>query len=454
MKTKLYFLFASIILCLSLFLRLYKIDNRAPFDWDQNRDYQAIASIASGKLTMIGPVAKGEGGFFLGPLYYYLATPAYLLSDGSPLALPYTSVIIDILTLAAILFLLPRVWSRSGALVLAVIWTLSWYAIENSRISWNVSLVPLWTLLMFYLLSLKSSLSYLTSLSLGVVTGLSWHIHTALIPLSPLILVFFPQKIFSSVKNLALIVLGYFIAVLPLVVFDLRHAGLERNLIWQYFTAKAIVTPPWIMVVDSVISRFGKNIVAIFTGTSDLHFTWGALAILISLLSLFRRSWLARLASLFVLLNLLLVVYLRELGFPEYYLAVANLSFLILLLDWLLSFGKIGKVATLILLLIFAFNNLRVYQIDATPFSLARKAQIAQAVSELGDTVDLRFDLPLGRDSGIVPLMRLHQITLSPDAPLKVIISESVAERMFIDGELTQDLGRFGGLRVSYRVVQ
>ena len=63
MTSKLFYILAAVIISLALFLRLYKIENRAPFDWDQNRDYAAISDIAGGKPVLIGPVAKGEGGF-------------------------------------------------------------------------------------------------------------------------------------------------------------------------------------------------------------------------------------------------------------------------------------------------------------------------------------------------------------------------------------------------------
>lgn len=454
MKSKIYLGLAILILGLGLFLRLYKIENRAPFDWDQNRDYQAITSIATGKPTLIGPVAKGEGGFFLGPLYYYLATPAYLLSDGNPLSLPLTSLAIDILSLLTILVLFPKIWGRTKTLALALVWAFSWYMIESSRISWNVSLIPLWTLLMVYFLSLQARLSLIRSLGLGFLVGLSWHIHASLIPLAPLLLCFFPKKIFSPRQHILSLLLGYLLALLPLLIFDLRHAGLERSLIHQFLSAKAIVTPPWEMVIESALSRFGKNLVAIFTGTSDLHFWWGTLALLISATSILRQRRLPRLAGLLVLLNLAFVISLRELGFPEYYLTVANVGFLILLIDWCLSLANLWHLGLFTFLLFLMIANLKAYDFSATPFSLARKAELASAVKNLGDRVDLVFDLPLGRDSGIVPLLRLRGVVLDPDSPLKVIISESVAERMFIDGELTEDLGRFGGLRVSYRVVQ
>src|SRR5689334_22440473 len=137
---KWYLLISILIVALGCVLRFSGFASRAPFDWDQNRDYQAIEGIARGKTTLIGPVAKGEGGFFLGPLYYYLATPAFILMHGNPRAPPITSMVVDMLAVVAILALLPSRLGRTQSVVLAILWSCSWFAIEMSRISWNVAL--------------------------------------------------------------------------------------------------------------------------------------------------------------------------------------------------------------------------------------------------------------------------------------------------------------------------
>jgi hypothetical protein len=454
MKNKWYIFLSSLIIALALFLRLYKIENRAPFDWDQNRDYQVIAGIAKGKATLIGPVAKGEGGFFLGPLYYYLATPAYLAMDGNPLSLPITSVIFDVLAVVAILVLLPRVWGKWQALGLAFIWSLSWFAIEMSRISWNVSLIPLWSVVMIYLLSLERPFTKLESLLLGLVAGLSWHIHAALIPLAPLLLLFSFKRIISRPNTIYNVIAGYLITLLPLILFDLRHSGLERDLIKQFVTANAIVTPPWWMVFESVLARLGKNIVATLTGTSDLHLYVGMLALIFAVLAIFRGSKISKIGGGIVLLNLALVIKLRELGFPEYYLASCYLPVIIIVFDFLFHFKQLGRFISLVLIIIFTITNLHVFTLDIGPFSLKRKMEVAQAIAGVSHEVDLHFDLPMGRDSGIVPLLRLESVKISSTAPTQVVISESVAESMFIEGEIARDIGRFGGLRVATRVVQ
>src|SRR3989339_1471952 len=72
------------ILALALFLRTYRVADFLGFWFDQGRDAKVVWDIwHSGKLTLIGPTTGIEG-IFLGPFYYYLITPAYILGGGNP----------------------------------------------------------------------------------------------------------------------------------------------------------------------------------------------------------------------------------------------------------------------------------------------------------------------------------------------------------------------------------
>lgn len=284
MKHKYFYILSALIIALALFLRLYKIENRAPFDWDQNRDYAAISEIAKGNFTLIGPVAKGEGGFFLGPLYYYLVTPVFLLLNGSPIAQPYTSAFLDVMAIALVVLLLRKYFGDRPTLLLAFFWAISWFGIEASRVSWNVALLQVWVVLFIYL-SL-AQLTAITSLLFGLILGLSWHIHASLIPLSLLVALFTYKPTRYHLKNLLLISVGYLFALSPLILFDLRHSGLERHLIAQFLSASGSISVPFSKVFESVFARFGKNSIAILTAASDLHFWWGIFFGLLTLLGL------------------------------------------------------------------------------------------------------------------------------------------------------------------------
>src|SRR3989344_5186385 len=80
--------FFSVIIILiffaALFVRVYRLDDLLGFYYDQGRDALVIWKfIHEGKPFLIGPVT-GLHGIFLGPLFYYLITPLYLIGNGNP----------------------------------------------------------------------------------------------------------------------------------------------------------------------------------------------------------------------------------------------------------------------------------------------------------------------------------------------------------------------------------
>jgi hypothetical protein len=452
MKNWLYLSLSVAVIVLSLFLRLYKIENRAPFDWDQNRDYLAVEQITKGNLTLVGPVAKGDGGFLLAPLYYYLVTPGFLLSQGNPIALPITSAVLDVASIVLILALFPRIFGRWQTLALASLWSLSWFAIESSHISWNVALLQTWLVIFSYLL--LTSVSRLKSLLLGLLLGLTWHIHAVIIPLSVLVFLIYLRRLKLSWSDLILVVFGYLVALSPLIIFDFRHAGLERSLIAEFLKSSGAARPTIGDILVSTLSRFGKNTVGIFTGESDLQLGWGIVTTIISVFAIFRGSMLARLSGYIILINLGLVLYLGEIRFPEYYLASAYLPVLIILIDVIAHFKTLLKPLFVLVVASFIYFNLQNYSTEKTSFSLAQKQSIVAEVGNHGTHFDIRYDLPYGRESGLPILFKRAGIVDSKQAKNQIIITESAGESVFVDGEIARDLGWFGGFRVAHRVVQ
>ena len=452
MKNWLYLAISVIVIALSLFLRLYKIENRAPFDWDQNRDYLAIAQIVEGKPTLIGPVAKGEGGFFLGPLYYYLSVPGFVLSRGNPQSLPVTSVVLDVIAIVAILALFPRVWGKYQSILLALAWSLSWFAIEMSRISWNVALLQVWLISFIYLISLP--LSSWKALLFGLILGITWHIHAVIIPLSLLIGVIYLKKLEIKWIHLLYMGVGYLLALSPLILFDIRHAGLEHNLVLQFLSENGSTRPPISDVLNSTLSRFGKNTLTIFTGTSELSLITGIVATFMAILAIMRGTRLAKISGQIILIDLVLVLYLGEIRFPEYYLASAYLPVLIIAIDFTSHFKAFIKPLAFVVVGLFLYFNFHHYSTQKTSFSLVQKQDLVHAVSRLGNNVDLHSDLPFGRDSGIALMLKHSGVSVSKQAKTQVLITESIGESVFIGGEIAEDLGWFGGFRLAYHVVQ
>lgn len=449
MMTKKIWLVAVGISVLGLFLRLYQFSNRAPFDWDQNRDYTEVAKIASGRPTLIGPVARGEGGFFLGPLYYYLLLPGYTLSNGSPLALPVTSIILDSLAIATFVILGFRRGHKWLGIMLGLIWGVAAVAIDASRISWNVSLLPLWLGLFWYYLTQPSPRAR-DYIILGVLGGLSWHIHAVLIPLAPLLILARARSLALFSKDIGYVIGGYMAMLAPLMLFDLRHGGLQSYLMREMITAQNSLRAPLADMLVSVLSRYGKNLQHFMGFGNDLSPTLGLLATVFVMLCARTNSPLVRLASLTTMTNLVLVVALGIVGFPEYYLQTATIGTLLCLL-YLLTRLVFARYITLLAILVLFVTT---YTTTPTSYALIHKHNIAKEITRGGDNANIIYDLPFGRESGISTIYTSLGGTIDTESKRIYLITEKTDQTLFISGEIAQEVGYFGAFRLAASNVQ
>jgi hypothetical protein len=156
-----------------------------------------------------------------------------------------------------------------------------------------------------------------------------------------------------------------------------------------------------------------------------------------------------RLSGLIIIFNLLAVFALRELGFPEYYLAFCYIPTLILLLGGFSYLTKQNSYVLTLLVLILIFLNVQKYDFTETTFSLSRKIAVAKSIRALDTPVDLRFNLAPGREGGIVAFYRLFGGKQDQNSPLKVVITDQTDGPIIEGGELANDMGRFGGIRLA-----
>ncbi|HEX8932479.1 MAG TPA: glycosyltransferase family 39 protein [Patescibacteria group bacterium] len=137
------------IIIIGLFIRFHDIVNIFPFGWDQARDSFAVVSLVKGQQLLEGP-KTGIGNFHLGPLYFFLLAPFFLLTGFDPIALQYLNITINLLTLIIIFYTTKKLFSTNSALMILGMYALNAYVINMNRIPWNVTLVPALSFLIFY----------------------------------------------------------------------------------------------------------------------------------------------------------------------------------------------------------------------------------------------------------------------------------------------------------------
>lgn len=148
-----YILILTTIVVLGLYLRLRGLPDAMPFFGDVGRTYLAGQSILDGHLTLTGPKTS-VGNFHLGPLYYYLTAGALWLSDGNVLGPGIMVALGGGVTVILLSEYLRKQVSKSAALLGASILAFSPLVVEQSRIPIEPSLVPLFTMLWLWTLTL------------------------------------------------------------------------------------------------------------------------------------------------------------------------------------------------------------------------------------------------------------------------------------------------------------
>ncbi|MEK6847028.1 MAG: glycosyltransferase family 39 protein, partial [Nanoarchaeota archaeon] len=216
------------IFFLFIFLRFYEIEERSQFHIDQVNDAWVVKNfIIDGKIPLLGTPARLNSGIFMGPFYYYYLSGFYYLTNLDPVASGIASGVAGVVTLITIFFVARKLFSTKFALIAILIYTVSYAAISADRIQWTVNfLVPV-SILMFYALYkvITGSEKYL--LLLGIVLGLSFHVHFTSVFYLLIILLslpFFPRTR-TSLKYLAYGIIAFLIIMLPSIIHMTVNRG-------------------------------------------------------------------------------------------------------------------------------------------------------------------------------------------------------------------------------------
>ncbi|MBI4099614.1 glycosyltransferase family 39 protein [Candidatus Microgenomates bacterium] len=222
MRLRSYLLPAAIII-LSLILRLYALEKRASFDFDQETAAWWVKNlIVDHKFSLIGQEIS-TGGVFVGPFYFYLLAPFYLLTNLYPLGGNLFVALIALATMIAIYRLAKQVFGANSAIIAVFLYAVHPGIIRSDLAVAPSNLVAFLSATTAYLLT-KPKRSFIDFALLGTILGLTFSVHptaTLLLPICLAYYLFTKQKF--DLKKALLVILPVFLLVSPLVLFELRH---------------------------------------------------------------------------------------------------------------------------------------------------------------------------------------------------------------------------------------
>lgn len=145
-------------IAIGVFLRFYKLRELTTFGGDQGVDYLRVwQMISERRLSLLGPVT--HVGIYLGPLYYYLLIPFFILFNFDPIAAPVMFAMFGTATVGLV-YILARALLRSDlsqrgqtfadlfAFLTALLYAVSPVIIESSRAPSQPHLIPFFAALL------------------------------------------------------------------------------------------------------------------------------------------------------------------------------------------------------------------------------------------------------------------------------------------------------------------
>ncbi|MBI4004970.1 glycosyltransferase family 39 protein [Candidatus Roizmanbacteria bacterium] len=225
-----------LILALGIFARLHRINDLAVFLADQASDSTAVLNILHGKLTLLGPITS-IGGFYNGPIVYYLMLPFYWMFRGDPIAGTVFQTTLSVATIPLVYFLGKKVMNTTAGLFAAFLFAISPLMIDYGRAAFNsYPAIFFSVLILLIFISLLERFSLRNTLILGIFIGFIIQMHYFTLSLLLLTLLYpllFRNRLRSH-QYYGILLLGVITGLTPFLMFELRHQFLNTQLFLNY----------------------------------------------------------------------------------------------------------------------------------------------------------------------------------------------------------------------------
>lgn len=169
-------LWMAAILFLAAFLRLYRLIDLSEFLGDQGRTMLVMRDfLERGIIPVSGPTTLS--GHALGPAFYYLLAPGYLLTGGVT-GVVYWVAAAGILSVWMLYETVKRMVGIWQARIVALMYAVSRLIVASDRTIWEPNLVPLFSILFVFLLyRAHHEMKPFLWVGLGAVSGILLQLH-------------------------------------------------------------------------------------------------------------------------------------------------------------------------------------------------------------------------------------------------------------------------------------
>lgn len=390
------------ILLIGLLLRVYKFEVLFQYNHDQDLLSWFVKDILENKhLRLIGQETSNPG-VFIGPLFYYLLIPFYILSGMDPIGGIWFSVISGCLAIASFYFVFSKIFNKNVGLIAAFIYSVSSYTVFTDREVVPTQPAMMWTVWYLYavFLILKGRQKWGFLLA-GILLGLIWHINLALGLLVPLILVawvFSREKL--SVKYVSFGIIAALLIASPVILFELKHNFQQvHSVVAALTTDKAHVqgTGMGLAKLDRTFQLINKNTTSLFFPfLSQLHADIVTIILIICAAFIYRRKLIEkRLFLIVVSWQLLFIIFftLNPINLSEYYINGMNVIWIAVMSITLFHIAGNLKFPVVAYCILALFAGVQVHKTLTIPVDASGYIQ-RKAITQFIKTDSLQHNYP------------------------------------------------------------
>jgi len=379
---------------------------------DEGRDVMIVRRLlVDGHPPLIGP-GTSIGNMYLGPLYYYMMTPALLLANFSPLGPAVQIAILGIITVWFVWYA-GRLWfGKNAGLIAAGLYAISPTVIIYSRSSWNPNIMPFFALLSIYSIwKVWKDHHFKWLVVLGIAYAFVLQSHYLGLLLAPTLFIFW----FLTFRNLELIknskleirnfvkssLIGFGIFVIlmsPLFFFDLRHNWMNAKAMYAFFTVRqtTVSIKPWTAIpkIPEMLNLIDNSVVS---GKNTIGAIVASLVIVIGTVWVFVKNYLRKKnfkisAEYWLLISWLgfgligFGIYKQNI-YDHYFGFIFAVPFLLIgsFIATLISNGKLTKILGIVLIAYLVVINLIASPLRKEPNKLLQRTIDVSKIIELNN---------------------------------------------------------------------
>src|SRR3989304_751891 len=371
-----------LILLAALILRIYKIEQAFPFDFDQQIPAEAAYNFfINHKITLIGQELSFKG-FFLGSLHNWIQFIPYGICNLKPDCVPYFYILIGIITIIILYLVVKKIFDTKTAIISSSIYAISFSAISFERgVNSNYFLFLSSIGLLFCLYKYFSGENKFLIFG-AFIAGL------AVVNFNPVFIfsamTFFLFALMRSKRGVHVFIIAGFaflINYFPLVIFNFRHDNILWNNLLNFIsqnTTKADYFSRFIFLVKNVSIPF----------YSYYLFQSGGLV--------------------FSFISLIIIAFVFYKGWvPDYYFQQALLPIIIFVSLVL----RKNFVIFLLFTFVFLFMNIhRAINYNTVINYKIKKDAVNFIINDSkGETFNVYYQLPLAHSTGYSSLFKLFE---------------------------------------------